>query len=90
MPDEKEPTTDATFEKNFDAIIRPPVSPASLRETYLEVPFADKIALKARLELLMLDILPEGMRVDEMVEVAREAFDAVMKKWIEWIERGPK
>jgi len=30
MPDEKEPTTDAKFERNFDAIIR---SPASLRET---------------------------------------------------------
>jgi hypothetical protein len=87
MPDEKEPTTDAKFERNFDAIIR---SPASLRETYLGASFADKVALKARLELLMLEILPEGMHVNEMVEVARAAFDAVMEKWIAWIERGPK
>jgi len=38
----------------------------------------------------MLEILPEGMHVNEMVEVARAAFDAVMEKWIAWIERGPK
>jgi hypothetical protein len=87
MPDEKEPTTDSEFNRNFDSIIR--ASPA-LREKYIEVDLSDKIALKARLDLLMLEILPEQMNVDEMMVVARAAFDAAMKKWIEWIERGTR
>lgn len=87
MPDEKEPTTDAEFNLKFDSIVRPQ---AALREMYKEVDFGDKVALKARLELIMLEILPEGMHVDEMVAIARAAFDAVMKKWVEWIERGTR
>ena len=87
MPDENEPTTDAEFNRKFDSIIRPP---EALREMYKEVSFSDKVALKARLDLLMLEVLPEGMHVDEMVAASRAAFDAVMLKWIAWIERGTK
>jgi hypothetical protein len=87
MPDEKEPTTDAEFDLKFDSIIRPQ---AALREMYTEVEFSDKVALKARLELLMLEILPEEMHVNEMMVAAKAAFDAVMKRWIGWIERGSK
>jgi hypothetical protein len=59
-----------------------------LRERHPDIPIQTKMMLKAKLDLIVLETLPHEMNVDEMMEVSRAAYDSMLGKWIEWIQKG--
>ena len=76
---------DNEFDRKFDALTR---RLAPLRELHPEIGMDDKVGVKARLDLMVLECLPEQMNVDEMMVISRAAFDAIMLKWKEWLQKG--
>lgn len=77
--------SDDSFERRFNAIVKEQVPDP---DRHPEVDLHTKVAMKARLDLIMLEMLPDEMSVEEMMIVSRAAFDATMDKWQEWTKAG--
>jgi hypothetical protein len=77
--------SDDSFDRRFRAIIREQVP---LPERHPEIDLHLKVAMKARLDLIMLEMLPDEMTVEEMMIVSRAAFDAALDKWQAWKKPG--
>jgi hypothetical protein len=73
------------FERKFEEMTH---RLAPLREAHKEIAMDDKVAVKARLDLLMLECMPDGMTVEEMMHISRAAFEVVMIEWKAWIQKG--
>jgi hypothetical protein len=74
---------DDKFEEQFEALAR-----KLPKERPTEIGMAEKIGLRARMDLLMLEMLPDAMDLHEMMKVSQLAYDAVIKLWKEWLEKG--
>lgn len=72
------------FDRKFEAIKRE----LPVRERHPEIPLQDKVMLKAKLDLVALECLPHEMTVDDMMHVSRAAYDAMLERWIEWLQKG--
>lgn len=77
--------SDDSFEKRFGAIIKDQVPEP---ERHPDVPLACRVGMKARLDLIMLEMLPDEMTVEEMMAVSRAGFDAIMDAWQRWLKAG--
>lgn len=77
--------SDDSFDRHFGKILKE-------REPDLkghpEIGPADKVGIKAQLDLMMLEALPDEMSVEEMMVISRAAYDAIMDKWQAWVKAG--
>lgn len=77
--------SDDSFDRQFGKILK---EREPGLEGHPEIRNADKVGLKARLDLIMLEMLPDEMSVEEMMVVSRAAYDAVVEKWQQWVKAG--
>ena len=57
-----------------------------LKQKYPNIEFTDKMALKAKLDILMLDFLPSKMGIDVIMKISGEAFQIIATYWNDWLE----
>jgi len=57
-----------------------------LKQKYPNIEFTDKMALKAKLDILMLDFLPSKMGIDVIMKISGEAFQIIATHWNDWLE----
>ncbi len=77
--------SDDSFDRRFRSIIKEQVPDPG---RHPEIDLHAKVAMKARLDLIMLEMLPDEMTVEEMMVVSRAAFDAALDKWQQWTKAG--
>lgn len=57
-----------------------------MKTKFENLEMTDKIALKAKIDIVLLDMLHSEMGMDKIMEISKEAFDIIATRWNDWLQ----